>query len=120
MDFFKQKDLSLEFFIILWNVLGRTSSLTLVQNKSGQIVIRLSSENWDTILNVYAKYFSLIYGEKFIAFQKLSTIRKLTSNPLNLNPSSLAQAIQIVYSLSENDNTARLWRCEENYLYLNN
>ena len=53
---------SLEFFITLWNVLGRTSSLTLVQNKSGKIVIRLSSENWDTILNVYAKYFSLIYG----------------------------------------------------------
>ena len=108
---------SLEFFITLWNVLGRTSSLTLVQNKSGKIVIRLSSENWDTILNVYAKYFSLIYGEKFIAFQKLSTIRKLTSNPLNLNPSSLAQAIQIVYSLSENGNNRKLSLSEQLALF---
>ena len=66
---------SLEFFLTLWHVLGRTGSLTLIKNKYGNIVIRLSSENWDTILNIYANYFQLIYGEKYIAFQKLSTIR---------------------------------------------
>ena len=108
---------SLEFFIILWNVLGRTGSLTLVKNKHGKIVIRLSSESWDTILNVYAKYFSLIYGEKFIAFQKLSMIKNLTSNPLNLNPSSLAQAIQIVYSLAVNGNNRKLSLSEQLALF---
>ena len=108
---------SLEFFIILWNVLGRTCSFTLVKNKHGKIVIRLSSESWDTILNVYAKYFSLIYGEKFIAFQKLSMIKNLTSNPLNLNPSSLAQAIQIVYSLAVNGNNRKLSLSEQLALF---
>ena len=78
------------FFLILWHVLGRTGSLTLIKNKNGKLVIRLSSENWITILNIYAKYFNLIYGEKYIAFQKLSTIRHLTSNHLRLDPSSLA------------------------------
>ena len=42
---------SLEFFLILWHVLGRTGSLTLIKNKNGKLVIRLSSENWITILN---------------------------------------------------------------------
>jgi hypothetical protein len=59
---------SLEFLLNLWHVLGRTGSLTLIKNKNGKLVIRLSTENWDTILNIYAKYFNLIYGEKYIAF----------------------------------------------------
>ena len=79
---------SLEFFLILWHVLGRTGSLTLIKNKNGKLVIRLSSENWDTILNIYAKYFNLIFGEKYIAFQKLSTIRHLTSNQISFFSSS--------------------------------
>ncbi|OSC96138.1 hypothetical protein PYCCODRAFT_1338128, partial [Trametes coccinea BRFM310] len=91
---------SLEFFLTLWHVLGRTGSLTLIKNKYGKIVIRLSSENWDTILNYYAEYFKFIYGEKYIAFQKLFTIRHLTSNQLRLDPSSLALATTLVYSIS--------------------
>ena len=51
---------SLEFFLSLWHVLGRTASLTLIKNNYGKIVIRLSSENWDTILNTYAEYFKFI------------------------------------------------------------
>ena len=104
---------SLEFFLILWHVLGRTGSLTLIKNKNGKLVIRLSSENWITILNIYAKYFNLIYGEKYIAFQKLSTIRHLTPNHLRLDPSSLALATYIVYSLSANGT-------ERKYLYQSN
>ena len=69
-------------------------------NKHGKLVIRLSSESWDTILNSYSKYFNNIYGEKYIAFQKLSDIRRLTSNKLTLDPFSLALAIHIVYDLS--------------------
>lgn len=91
---------SLDFFLTLWYVLGRTGSLTLIINKYGKIVIRLSSENWNTILNIYAEYFNLIYGEKYVAFKKLVTIRQLTSNQLNLNHSNLALATIIVYSIS--------------------
>ena len=104
---------SLEFFLILWHVLGRTGSLTLIKNKHGKIVIRLSSENWDTVLNNYAKYFNLIYGEKYIAFQKLSTIRCLTLNCLKLDPSSLALATQIVYSISSNGTARKLSLSEQ-------
>ena len=59
---------SLAFFLTLWHVLGRTGSLSLITNKYGKIVIRLSYENWDTILNNYAEYFKFIFGEKYIAF----------------------------------------------------
>jgi hypothetical protein len=91
---------SLEYFVTLWHVLGRSGSLTLIKNKYDKIVIRLSSESWDKILNIYVKYFNSIYGEKYIAFQKLSTIRSLTSTIKNNDHSSLALAIHIVYSLS--------------------
>ena len=108
---------SLEFFLTLWLVLGRTGSLTLIKNKYGNIVIRLSSENWDTILNIYVNYFNLIYGEKYIAFQKLSTIRHLTSNHLRLDPSSLALATYIVYSLSANGTERKLSLSEQLSLF---
>lgn len=108
---------SLEFFLTLWHVLGRTGSLTLTKNKYGNIVIRLSSENWDTILNTYANYFNLIYGEKYIAFQKLSTIRHLTSNQLRLDPSSLALATNIVYSLSAHGTERKLSLSEQLSLF---
>lgn len=81
--------------------------MSLTINKHNNLVIRLSSESWDTILNSYAKYFDSIYGEKYIAFQKLSDIQRLTSNSLNLlKPSNipylpdLALATHIVYDLS--------------------
>jgi hypothetical protein len=91
---------SLEFFLILWHELGKTSSLTLAKNNYDKIIIRLSSESWDTILNIYKNYFNFIYGEKYIAFQKLSTIRSLTSDTKLLNLSSLTLATHIVYNIS--------------------
>ena len=108
---------SLEFFLTLWHLLGRNGSLTIVKNKYGRIVIRLTSENWDTILNIYAKYFNLIYGEKYIAFQKLSTIRRLTTNQLKLDPSSLSLATHIVYSLSANGTDRKLSLSEQLNLF---
>ena len=108
---------SLEFFLTLWDVLGRTGSLTFIKNNYGNIVIRLSSENWDTILNIYANFFNLIYGEKYIAFQKLFTIRHLTSNKLRLDPSSLALATNIVYSLSAHGQERKLSLSEQLSLF---
>ena len=113
----KEKEKSLEFFLTLWHLLGRNGSLTIVKNKYGRIVIRLTSENWDTILNIYAKYFNLIYGEKYIAFQKLSTIRRLTTNQLKLDPSSLSLATHIVYSLSANGTDRKLSLSEQLNLF---
>lgn len=74
--------------------------MSLIKNKQGKIVIRLSSESWDTILNNYSKYFNNIYGEKYIAFQKLFDIRRLTYNYTKLDHSTLALATIILYGLS--------------------
>ena len=90
---------SSEFFLTLWHELGRTGSLTLTKNEQGKLIIRLSSENWDIILNKYANYFNLIYGEKYISFQKLSRIRLLTNKKVP-STCSLYLAVTLVYSLS--------------------
>lgn len=88
---------SLNFFITLWHVLGRTSNLSITRSKSGLLVIRLSSENWKVILETNRNYFSSIYGEKFIAFFKLADIRRLSQLS---DPYSLTLAVQLVYSLA--------------------
>ena len=36
---------SLDYFLTLWHVLGRTSNLTITMSSSGLLIIRLSSEN---------------------------------------------------------------------------
>ncbi len=111
---------SLEFFLTLWYVLGQTGTLGITVNKHGKLVIRLSSESWDTILNSYSKYLNNIYGEKFIAFQKLSDIRRLTSNNFKLDPFSLALATHIVYDLSADGVNRKLSLSEQlNLLSLN-
>lgn len=89
---------SLEFFVTLWYALGQKGTLGLTINKHGKLVIRLSSESWDTVLNIYFKYFDSIYGEKYMAFKKLFDIRRLTQNKFDLD--SMASATYLVYSLS--------------------
>lgn len=93
-------------------MLGRTGTLSLTINKRHpeKIVIRLCSESWDTILTNYVKYFDSIYGEKYVAFQKLAEIRHLTSKNIstasrsysncNDSLSDLNLAVHIVYDLS--------------------
>jgi hypothetical protein len=98
---------SLEFFLTLWHVLGRTGTLSIVKNKYEKLIIRLSSESWDTIINSYSKYFNNIYGEKYIAFKKLFDIRRLTSKELKLDLNSLAIATHIVYDISDDLVTRR-------------
>jgi len=119
---------SLEFFLTLWHVLGRTGTLSIIINNPAAIrscikcmtggggsadwerakarslvggVIRLSSESWDTILNYYSKYFNNTYGEKIIAFQKLSDIRRLTSNKSDLFPSLLLHTLFMTFQQME-------------------
>ena len=107
---------SLDFFLTLWHILGRTSSLSLIKNKNGKIVIRLSSESCSEILNNYSNFFNKIYGEKYIAFQKLSDIRRITSlhrNITNLDPSSLALAINIIYDLSADGTDRQYYLIEQ-------
>jgi len=68
---------SLKFFVKLWHELDKSGSLSLSLSQSGQWIIKLTTESWKDILTVYANYFDSLYGEKFIALQKLSLIRSL-------------------------------------------
>ena len=96
---------SLNFILILWYVLGKKGAISIILNKNNKLVIRLQSESWDTVLNIYSEYFKYIYGEKYIAFKKLLDIRRLTTDPskedTKFNINSLSYAIQLIYSLSE-------------------
>ena len=117
---------SLNFFLTLWHVLGRTGTLSLTINRMDKLVIRLSSESWDTVLNTYAKFFDSTYGEKYIAFQKLADIHSLISKKLKLRkPNSpdcspdlaLQLAIHIVYDLSLDGTNRKLSLSEQLSLF---
>lgn len=91
---------SMEFFVTLWYVLGKKGSLGIIQNSSGKFVLRFSTESWELILGSFYSYFSNIYGEKFIAFQKLLDIRRLTTEGKVKSKDSLFMATKLVYSIS--------------------
>lgn len=57
--------------------------MTISKRNPENLVIRLASESWETILNNYAKYFDSIYGEKYVTFLKLAEIRRITSKNLS-------------------------------------
>lgn len=110
-------------------MLGRTGTLSLTINKRHpeNIVIRLGSESWETILTNYVKYFDSIYGEKYVAFQKLAEIRHLTSKNFstvsrsysncNDSLSDLNLAVHIVYDLSLDGRNRKLSLSEQLSLF---
>nr|QBM09638.1 hypothetical protein [Dactylella sp.] len=92
---------SLKFFVRLWHELGKSGSLTISLSQSQKWVIRLTTESWKDILTVYANYFNALYGENFIALQKLNLIRELSQLK---DDNSRIQLIKLVYSLAISGN----------------
>ncbi len=87
---------SLVFFVTLWHFLGQNGNLFLSLSASGKWVIILRTENWQTILNVYAPYFNMCYGEKYIGFLKLAEIRALMGN----FQANLLEIAKLIYSMA--------------------
>lgn len=85
------------FFLTLWHILGRNTNLSIIVSSSGKLVIRMTSESWKVILSSLMNYFSLLYGEKLIAFKKLVDIRQLTQSGIMSN---IELAVRLVYTLA--------------------
>lgn len=110
-------------------MLGRTGTLSLTINNRNpeKLVIRLGSESWETILTNYVKYFDSIYGEKYVAFQKLAEIRHLTSKNFSMasrsysncndSLSDLNLAVHLVYDLSLDGRNRKLSLSEQLSLF---
>lgn len=92
---------SLKFFVKLWYELNKCGSLSISESQSGSLVIRLSTESWKDSLISYANYFDSGYGEKYISWQKLKTIRVLMKLKDN---SSRVELVKIIYSLAASGN----------------
>ena len=95
---------SLKFFVKLWHELGKSGSLTFSSSQSGRWVVRLTTESWND-LTTYANYFDSVYGEKYIAWQKLNIIRHLMKLK---DDNSRIELVKLVYSLSASGNTRLL------------
>lgn len=105
---------SLNFFVTLWYILGSNTNLSITISQSGNLVIRLSSESWKIILSTLLTYFSLIYGEKFIAFKKLLQIRELSQSGIIAN---INLAVILVYSLASDGPSRKLTLVEQLSLF---
>lgn len=89
--------IALDFFVRLYFELGQIGTIKVVRSLSNNLHITWRVENWQDILTL-ASYFSLVYGEKFKAFQKLKLIFNL-KNQL-VNDFCKCQLIHLVYSLA--------------------
>ena len=51
---------SLVFFVTLWYYLGKVGSLSISISPTGKFVIRLASESWKDVLDVFMNCFNLL------------------------------------------------------------
>lgn len=89
---------ALKFFVRLYYATERIGKINLSVTLSGKVYIRWSSSSWKNIVPKLSNYFSSLYGEKFIAFQKLAIINDLRLDPA---PQSKIEAVKLVYSLAK-------------------
>lgn len=94
----------LMFFVRLLKELG-VGTISFFVTSSGKWAMRFDVYNWSNILGVCKHYFKFVYGEKFIAFDKLAKINQLR-NESSLN--SKALAVQLVYSLSTSGSSRKV------------
>lgn len=99
---------SLAFFVRLYHEIGKIGALSITETMSGKLYIVWKTESWKDILSGVSKYFSNIYGEKFIGFQKLSKIYELKSNLTDDN--CKVTLVKLVYSLAESGRSRKLLR----------
>lgn len=97
---------SLAFFVRLYYEIGKVGAISIVETLSGKLHIVWRTESWKDILSGVSKYFSDIYGEKFIGFQKLSKIYELKSNLTD--DSSKVTLVKLVYSLVESGKSRKI------------
>lgn len=96
-------------------MLGPPGNLSLSISSSGRFVIKLTTESWPTAIDVYGEYFNMLYGEKYIGFQKLAKIRKLVQLEDTV---SRVEAIKLVYTLADSGKERKM-TLDEKLLSLN-
>lgn len=96
---------SLAFFVRLYFDLGQVGSISVVDTLSGNIFIRWSTESWSVILSKVTEYFSDLYGEKFIALQKLAYIFPLKGSQ---DDGVKLKLVELVHSLATSGNSRKL------------
>ena len=89
---------SLAFFVRLYYEIGKIGKVGVVIKPSGKLYITWQITNWALILSHISKYFSYVYGEKFMSFNKLKTIYELKSNLIT--DSNKIELIALVYYLT--------------------
>lgn len=89
---------SLAFFVRLYHEIGKIGKLVVGINPTGKLFITWQITNWSLILSSVSEYFSSVYGEKFMGFQKLNTIYKLKSNLTD--DKDKVELVKLVYSLT--------------------
>ena len=100
----------------MYHELGKIGKLDVKINTSQKVFITWHLTNWDLILSVVSKYFSLIYGEKIRGFQKLGEIYKFKSSLGNEDEKILL--VKLVYSLTSAGKSRKLSQ-NEKLKYLN-
>uniref|UniRef100_UPI002A8122DD LAGLIDADG endonuclease family protein n=1 Tax=Pappia fissilis TaxID=1040649 RepID=UPI002A8122DD len=90
-----------KMFILLQHFLGGIGKFKFEELSNGNKHIRFVVTNREDIIYKVKPYFSLLYGQKRLAFNKLVRIYEITKNPLLYNDSNLvSELIQLVYSIN--------------------
>jgi hypothetical protein len=90
---------SIEFFCLLWVVLGKKLKFSINKTSENIYHITLLTSTWDTILELIP-YFCYVYGYKYRSFLMLKDIHSLLKNG-NLTNETITKIIFLGYNLVE-------------------
>lgn len=109
---------AVQFFVRLYYALDRIGTMSLAINDTGNIMITFRIKGWDNFFNCFMPYFTMLYGLKFLAIQKMQRIYELVqlikveTNAATLNLLKL-ELVTLVYSLTSESANRRLLSFEE-------
>lgn len=108
---------SINFFCLLWLVLGKNLRWNISKTSTNNYHITLLTSAWDTILKSIP-YFSYVYGYKHRGFLMLKDMRYLLKSGNLTNEATIAQILILGYNLVEL--TKNRISLDEKYLVVRN
>ncbi len=102
------RDEAAKVLVLLQYFLGGIGKFKFYIGDNNIIHIKYIVFDKNDIINVIKPYFSLIYGEKQIAFIKLERIHQIITDPSNINKNLTYELINLVYGLNPDGNNPKL------------
>ena len=84
------------FFVQIFYELGQVGKVSVYLNNNNKVMIRYRADGWKTFFNVFVPYFTMLYGEKFLA---INILKKVYDLSFSSSIEDKILIVKLIYSL---------------------